>query len=101
MVTDIFIHGILNLELYTKLTVYTVTVLGKCLIVSYETELELRLNKLNSQIILWSKISRFFKFKLFKNKIYHITDERNNCFKELRTLIRKKYPEKFIGANYD
>ena len=97
----IFIQEILNLELYTKLIVCIVTVLGKCLIVSYETELELRLNKLNSQIILWSKISRFFKFKFFKNKIYHITDERNNCFKELRTLIRKKYPEKFIGANYD
>ena len=66
---------------------------------SFEVELELKLTKLNSQIIL---LTRLYGWKIigkyFAKKLQSTIDERNGCFRDLRNLIRKKHPEKFIGG---
>tara|TARA_R110002153_G_scaffold231988_1_gene385195 strand:+ start:356 stop:679 length:324 start_codon:yes stop_codon:yes gene_type:complete len=85
-------------------TVYTVMDQGRCLIVSNEADLELKLTAYNAKIIFLNKIF----IKLSKIKLGHLLhgklqtniEQRNQCFRELRDLLRKKRPELFTGANY-
>ncbi len=68
---------------------------------SKEVELELKLEQLNNKIKFYSKFLRYPFFKILMLKRYvKVIEKRNDCFKELREMIRKKYPEKFIGGNY-
>jgi len=90
--------------LYKNHTVYTVTDQGRCLIVSNEADLELKLTAYNAKIIFLNKMF----IKLSKIKLSHLligklndnVEKRNQCFKELRDLIKKKRPELFTGGNY-
>ena len=67
---------------------------------SYEVELELRLEKLNSEIII---VNRFYRKKIigrfFAKRLNKLNQDQQSCFRELRDLIRKKHPEKFIRSN--
>ena len=69
---------------------------------SYESELEIKLKAYNQKIIFWNMVyNKLQKIKLGKiviNRIANFEIKRNECFKELRTLLRKKYPEKFIQS---
>jgi|TARA_R110000851_G_scaffold136435_1_gene272057 hypothetical protein len=72
--------------------------------VSNEADLELKLTAYNAKIIFLTKIHA----KLDRIKLSHLLDGRlrnnidlrNQCFTELRDLLRKKRPELFIGENY-
>ena len=70
---------------------------------SKELELELNLTQLNSKIIFYNKAYQWVKFgflkKIVGKHLQNVTILRNSCFKELRELLRKKYPEKFIRSN--
>ena len=71
---------------------------------SNEADLELKLSAYNAKIIFLNNIYR----KLCKIKLGHLLhgklqtnmEERNQCFRELRDLLKKKRPELFIGGNY-
>ena len=82
--------------------VLTVKVRGRCLIVSYESDLETRLRAYNAKILFWSSIhAKLSKFKLGSivvNKINTITILRNSCFVELREVSRKKNPDRFLRS---
>ncbi len=69
---------------------------------SKEVELELRLTQLNNKILFYCKLIKIkpMGFRLFgmAKRIQKVTELRNECFKELRELLRKKYPEKFIRS---
>ena len=67
---------------------------------SNEVILELRLTQLNNKLIMWIKLYDKLPFFFIKNKIMSIRQKRDQCWNDLRTLIRQKYPEKFIGYNY-
>ena len=72
---------------------------------SNEADLELKLTAYNAKIIFLNNIF----IKLSKVKLGHLLHKklqsniklRNECFKELRDLLRKKRPELFIGGNYN
>tara|TARA_R110000751_G_scaffold37643_1_gene91077 strand:+ start:106 stop:324 length:219 start_codon:yes stop_codon:yes gene_type:complete len=72
--------------------------------VSNEADLELKLSAYNAKIIFLNNIYR----KLCKIKLGHLiypkiksnVESRNQCFKELRDLIKKKRPELFMGYEY-
>ena len=78
--------------------------LEKCLIVSNEADLELKLTAYNAKIIFLNKIySKLDKIKLshlLNGKLKSNIESRNQCFRELRDLLKKKRPELFIGGNY-
>tara|TARA_R110002051_G_scaffold92721_1_gene162471 strand:- start:714 stop:932 length:219 start_codon:yes stop_codon:yes gene_type:complete len=71
--------------------------------VSNEADLELKLSAYNAKIIFWYKIHNYLsKVKLghlLYNKLNKNIEVRNQCFRELRDLVRKKHPELFIGGN--
>ena len=65
---------------------------------SYETELELKLVQLNSKIIIYDRYVKLrFIGKLFMKRTIKIINQRDQCFRELRELVRKKHPELFLG----
>ena len=73
---------------------------------SKELTLEILLNNLNSKLVFYDKIlkkipTKFFKIKFFNWKIQPLKEKRDQAFRELRELMRKKHPEIFIGGNYD
>ena len=78
--------------------------LGRCLIVSNEADLELKLTAYNAKIIflnkMFIKLSKIKLGHLLVGKLDNNIQERNQCFRELRDLLRKKRPELFIGGNY-
>ena len=69
---------------------------------SNEADLELKLTAYNAKIIFLNKI--FIKLSKIKlghllvNKLNDNIEQRNQCFRELRDLLRKKRPELFIGG---
>jgi len=72
--------------------------------VSNEADLELKLSAYNAKILFLNKIYRnLCKIKLghlIYPKIAQNIDLRNQCFRDLRDLIKKKRPELFIGSEY-
>jgi len=72
--------------------------------VSNEADLEIKLSAYNAKIIFLNKmIKNLSKFKLghlLYNKLQSNIEARNQCFRELRDLLRKKRPELFIGSDY-
>ena len=91
-------------EAYKNHTVCTVMDQGKCLIVSNEADLELKLTAYNAKIIFLTKIhAKLNKIKLshlLNGRLRNNIDLRNQCFRELRDLLKKKRPELFIGGDY-
>ncbi len=77
---------------------------GRCLIVSNEADLELKLTAYNAKIIflnkMFIKLSKIKLGHLLYGKLNDNVEQRNQCFRELRDLLRKKRPELFIGGNY-
>ena len=78
---------------------------GRCRTkLSNEADLELKLTAYNAKIIFLNKMF----IKLCKIKLGHLLhgklndniEQRNQCFRELRDLLRKKRPELFTGGNY-
>tara|TARA_R110000822_G_scaffold35647_3_gene100437 strand:+ start:1865 stop:2083 length:219 start_codon:yes stop_codon:yes gene_type:complete len=71
---------------------------------SNEADLELKLSAYNAKIVFLNKIYRnLCKIKLghlIYPKIAQNIESRNQCFRDLRDLIKKKRPELFIGSEY-
>ena len=71
---------------------------------SNEADLELKLTAYNAKILFWNKIyinlSKFKLGHLLHKKLQSNIEARNQCFRELRDLLKKKRPELFIGGNY-
>ena len=68
---------------------------------SNEVQLELELEMLNNKIKFYSRFLGYPFFKrLMIKRFQNTVIKRNDCFRELRELIRKKHPEKFIGHGY-
>ncbi len=71
---------------------------------SNEADLEIKLSSYNAKIVFLNKIY----FNMCKIKLGHLIypkiaqniELRNQCFRELRNLIKKKRPELFIGDGY-
>ena len=91
-------------EVYKYLTVYTVMDQEKCQTMSNEANLELKLTAYNAKIIflnkMYSKLDKIKLSHLLNGKLKSNIESRNECFRELRDLLRKKRPELFIGGNY-
>jgi hypothetical protein len=72
--------------------------------VSNEADLEIKLSSYNAKIVFLNKIYRnMSKIKighLIYPKIAQNIELRNQCFRELRDLMKKKRPELFIGDGY-
>tara|TARA_R110000824_G_scaffold10321_1_gene45697 strand:- start:1324 stop:1647 length:324 start_codon:yes stop_codon:yes gene_type:complete len=85
-------------------TVYIVMDQGRCLIVSNEADLELKLTAYNAKIVflnkIYLKLSKIKLGHLLNSKLNDNVEKRNQCFRELRDLLRKKRPELFTGGNY-
>jgi len=68
--------------------------------VSNEADLELKLTAYNAKILFWNKIyinlSKFKLGHLLHSKIKTNIEARNQCFRELRDVVKKKHPELFI-----
>ena len=70
---------------------------------SNEADLELKLTAYNAKIVFLNKMF----IKLSKIKLSHLLigklndniEQRNQCFRELRDLMRKKRPELFTGGS--
>ena len=71
---------------------------------SNEADLELKFSAYNAKIVFLNKIYRnLCKIKLghlIYPKISQNIELRNQCFRDLRDLIKKKRPELFIGSEY-
>ena len=71
---------------------------------SNEADLELKLSAYNAKIIFLNKMMRnLSKVKmghLLYGKLCNNIELRNQCFRELRDLLKKKRPELFIGNDY-
>ena len=71
---------------------------------SKEADLELKLTAYNAKILFWNRIyinlSKFKLGHLLHKKLQTNIEKRNQCFRELRDLLKKKRPELFIGGNY-
>ena len=71
---------------------------------SNEADLELKLSAYNAKIIFLNKmIINLSKVKLghlLYGKLCNNIEARNQCFIQLRNLLKKKRPELFIGGNY-
>ena len=71
---------------------------------SNEADLELKLTAYNAKIVFLNKMF----IKLSKIKLSHLLigklndniEQRNQCFRELRDLMRKKRPELFTGGSF-
>jgi uncharacterized protein YegP (UPF0339 family) len=72
--------------------------------VSKESDLELKLSAYNAKIIflsnMYRKLNKIKLGHLLIKKINHNTNLRNECFTELRNLLKTKRPELFIGGTY-
>ena len=49
---------------------------------------------------MYRKLNKIKLGHLLIKKINHNITLRNECFRELRDLLKKKRPELFIGGNY-
>jgi hypothetical protein len=91
-------------EVYRYLTVYTVMDQEKCQTMSNEANLELKLTAYNAKIIflnkMYAKLDKIKLSHLLNGKLKSNIELRNQCFRELRDLLRKKRPELFIGGDY-
>ena len=71
---------------------------------SNESDLELKLSAYNAKIVflnnMYRKLNKIKLGHLLIKKINHNITLRNECFRELRDLLKKKRPELFIGGNY-
>ena len=71
---------------------------------SNEADLELKLTAYNAKIIflnkMFIKLSKIKLGHLLHSKLNDNIEQRNQCFRELRDLMRKKRPELFTGGNY-
>jgi len=72
--------------------------------VSNEADLELKLTAYNAKIVFLNKMYvKLCKIKLghlLNGKLQTNIEQRNQCFRELRDLMRKKRPELFTGGNF-
>ena len=63
-------------------------------------KLEVELNLLNNKIIYYDKWIRKVKFaiiqKFIVKRMNKVIETRNECFRELRELVKKKFPEKIM-----
>tara|TARA_R100001530_G_C4261167_1_gene140503 strand:- start:475 stop:693 length:219 start_codon:yes stop_codon:yes gene_type:complete len=70
--------------------------------VSNEADLEVKLSAYNAKIIFLYKIHNYLSKVKLGHLLYKKLNEnieiRNQCFKELRTVLRKKHPELFINS---
>ena len=70
---------------------------------SNEADLELKLTAYNAKIIflnkMFIKLSKVKLSHLLHGKLQTNIELRNQCFRELRDLLRKKRPELFIGGD--
>ena len=70
---------------------------------SNEADLEIKLSAYNAKIIFLNKmfmnLSKFKLGHLLHGKLQTNIEKRNQCFRELRDVVRKKHPELFIGGN--
>ncbi len=71
--------------------------------ITNEAYLELKLRQYNNKIVFYNKIYNKIPVNIIKNKLLlpkmlKIIEQRNNTFRKLRILIRKKHPEMFIGG---
>tara|TARA_R110002020_G_scaffold201824_4_gene404674 strand:- start:381 stop:599 length:219 start_codon:yes stop_codon:yes gene_type:complete len=71
--------------------------------ITNEAYLELRLRQFNNKIVLYNKIYNKIPINILKNKfllpkMLKIIERRDNTFRKLRILLKKKHPEKFIGG---
>jgi len=77
---------------------------GRCLIVSNEADLELKLTAYNARIVflnnIFMKLSKLKLGHLVTGKLQSNIEKRNQCFRELRDLIKKKRPELFTGGSF-
>jgi hypothetical protein len=66
---------------------------------SREIELELKLKNYNNKLLLYTKIIKYtptdFLKGLWLKKSAKTVEKRNECFRQLRELVRKKHPEMF------
>lgn len=73
-------------------------------LITYESELELKLKELNGKIIFYNKLYSKMPLNIMRNivlkKMIQTRTQRDYYFTELRNLIKRKYPEKLIGGNY-
>ena len=71
---------------------------------SNEANLELKLTAYNAKIIflnkMYAKLDKIKLSHLLNGKLKSNIELRNECFRELRDLLRKKRPELFIGGDY-
>jgi hypothetical protein len=95
--------GIEKTVIYPNILLIACTVMeqGRCPIVNHETLLDLTLRNLNAKIILYQRIvnripTNKLKHKFYMWKIVPIVQTRDEKFKELRILLKKKHPEMFI-----
>lgn len=69
---------------------------------SNEADLEVKLSAYNAKIIFLYKIHNYLSKVKLGHLLYKKLNEnieiRNQCFKELRTVLRKKHPELFINS---
>ena len=71
---------------------------------SNEADLELKLTAYNAKIVflnkMFIKLSKIKLGHLLNGKLKTNIEQRNQCFRELRDLTRKKRPELFTGGNF-
>ncbi len=71
---------------------------------SNEADLELKLSAYNAKIVflnkIYQKLSKIKLGHLIYPKIAQNIELRNQCFRELRDLLKRKRPELFIGDGY-
>tara|TARA_R110000822_G_scaffold6167_1_gene25886 strand:+ start:120 stop:338 length:219 start_codon:yes stop_codon:yes gene_type:complete len=72
--------------------------------VSNEADLELKLTAYNAKIVflnkMFIKLSKIKLSHLLIGKLNYNIEQRNQCFRELRDLMRKKRPELFTGGSF-
>ena len=71
--------------------------------ITTEAYLELKLRQYNNKIVFYNKIYNKIPVIIIRNKfllpkILKIIEKRDETFRNLRILLRKKHPEMFIGG---
>jgi hypothetical protein len=71
--------------------------------ITTEAYLELKLRQYNNKIVFYNKIYNKIPVIIIRNKfllpkILKIIEKRDETFRKLRILLRKKHPEMFIGG---
>ena len=71
--------------------------------ITTEAFLELNLRQYNNKIVLYNKIYNKIPWNVIKQKIIlpkllNIIEKRDESFRKLRILLKKKHPELFISG---